>query len=195
MGTGGAPGQRVDAMLGEVRDKFANVEVLSLSNAKTWIDTRYPRMETDAEEWRFQWITDPRDGKVLLFGGIRATIDDDDNIDQFYTNDTWLWDGSAGTWTQIQTANAPRPRQNGAFECRTIARVIASALDAVRLALDNKAVEVSTTVDSHRPDAAYTRMAEGSMGSNGMLAPGARVKRPSTRLATPGASTPSPAAL
>ncbi|HYC92465.1 MAG TPA: kelch repeat-containing protein [Thermoanaerobaculia bacterium] len=63
-----------------------------------------------------QVTVDPRDGKVLLFGGLRATIDEDDNIDQFYANDTWLWDGAAGTWTQIQTENAPFARQNGAFE-------------------------------------------------------------------------------
>ena len=74
--------------------------------------------KTGAPGIRFgaQVAIDPRDGKVVLFGGIRATIDEDDNIDQFYTNDTWVWDGSASTWTQIQTANAPRPRQNGAFE-------------------------------------------------------------------------------
>lgn len=63
-----------------------------------------------------QVATDPRDGKVLLFGGLRATIDDKKNIDQSYTNDLWLWDGSAATWTPIQTETAPPPRQNGAFE-------------------------------------------------------------------------------
>ena len=63
-----------------------------------------------------QVTTDPRNGKVLLFGGLRAFVDEDDNIDQFYGNDMWLWDGAAGSWTQIQTASAPLPRQNGAFE-------------------------------------------------------------------------------
>lgn len=63
-----------------------------------------------------QTAIDPRDGKVLLFGGLRATVDEDDTVDQFYGNDTWIWDGSAGTWTQIQTQTAPLPRQNGAFE-------------------------------------------------------------------------------
>lgn len=63
-----------------------------------------------------QAAIDPRDGKVLLFGGLRATIDDKKNINQFYGNDTWLWDGSAGTWTELKPAGAPRARQNGALE-------------------------------------------------------------------------------
>ena len=56
------------------------------------------------------------DGKVLMFGGLRATIDADDRITQFYDNDLWIWDGSASRWTEVQTERAPSPRQNGAFD-------------------------------------------------------------------------------
>jgi hypothetical protein len=63
-----------------------------------------------------QIAVDPRDGKVLLFGGLRATIDDKDNVDQFYANDTWLWDGTAGSWTQLQPGTSPSARQNGVLE-------------------------------------------------------------------------------
>jgi Galactose oxidase, central domain len=74
--------------------------------------------KTSAPGIRFgsQAAVDPRDGKVLLFGGLRATIDDDDNVDQFYSNDTWLWDGAAGTWTRVNTPSSPTPRQNVALE-------------------------------------------------------------------------------
>jgi hypothetical protein len=63
-----------------------------------------------------QVAVDPRDGKVLLFGGLRATVDEDDNVDQFYGDDTWQWDGTAGNWTRLTPARSPRARQNGALE-------------------------------------------------------------------------------
>jgi hypothetical protein len=64
-----------------------------------------------------QVAVDPRNGKVLLFGGLRATIDEEkDTISQFYGNDTWLWDGAASRWTQVTTENAPSPRQNVGLE-------------------------------------------------------------------------------
>ena len=63
-----------------------------------------------------QIAVNPSDGKVLMFGGLRATIDEKDNIDQFYVNDTWLWDGSANTWTELHPATSPSKRQNGVLE-------------------------------------------------------------------------------
>ena len=63
-----------------------------------------------------QVAVDPRSGKILLFGGLRATIDEKKNVSQFYGNDTWLWDGSASRWTAIATPNAPTPRQNVGLE-------------------------------------------------------------------------------
>lgn len=61
-----------------------------------------------------QVALDPRDGKVYVFGGLRSTVDEKNNVTQFYGNDLWRWDGSA--WTEIQPEVSPRPRQNGAFE-------------------------------------------------------------------------------
>ncbi|HEV7238799.1 MAG TPA: kelch repeat-containing protein [Thermoanaerobaculia bacterium] len=63
-----------------------------------------------------QVAIDPSSGKLLLFGGLRATIDEDDRVTQFYDNDMWVWDGSTSAWTEIQLGNAPSPRQNGAFD-------------------------------------------------------------------------------
>ncbi|HUR83395.1 MAG TPA: kelch repeat-containing protein [Thermoanaerobaculia bacterium] len=63
-----------------------------------------------------QIAIDPRDGKVLLFGGLRATIDAKKNVTQSYINDTWLWDGASGTWTELHPSRMPAARQNGALE-------------------------------------------------------------------------------
>jgi hypothetical protein len=63
-----------------------------------------------------QIAIDPNTGKLLLFGGLRATIDEEDRVTQFYDNDLWMWDGSTSTWTEVQTENAPSPRQNAAFD-------------------------------------------------------------------------------
>ncbi|HEX8412169.1 MAG TPA: kelch repeat-containing protein [Thermoanaerobaculia bacterium] len=72
--------------------------------------------ETPGIRFGAQTAIDPRNGKVVLFGGLHATIGEKDAVSQFYDNDTWTWDGSASRWTKIATANAPTPRQNGAFE-------------------------------------------------------------------------------
>jgi hypothetical protein len=63
-----------------------------------------------------QTAIDPRDGKVFVFGGLRATIDEDDVVTQFYGNDTWVWDGASSSWTELHPGRAPGARQNGAFD-------------------------------------------------------------------------------
>lgn len=63
-----------------------------------------------------QIAVDPNTGKLLLFGGLRATIDEEDRITQFYDNDFWVWDGASSTWSEVQLEKAPSPRQNGAFD-------------------------------------------------------------------------------
>lgn len=63
-----------------------------------------------------QSAIDPRTGKLLLFGGLHATVDEKGGVNQFYDNDTWLWDGSANSWTKLSPANAPPPRQNAGLD-------------------------------------------------------------------------------
>lgn len=57
---------------------------------------------------------DPRTGKVLLLGGLRAEKvgDDQESVRQFYDNDLWQWDGSASTWTKLTPATLPPAREN-----------------------------------------------------------------------------------
>ena len=53
----------------------------------------------------------PTTGKVLLFGGLRANVDDD-RVTQYYDGETWQWDGSANSWTKLTPARSPAARQN-----------------------------------------------------------------------------------
>jgi hypothetical protein len=78
--------------------------------------TRITEAATPGIRFAPQIAVDPNSNKVLLFGGLRVTIDDEDHVTQFYDNDLWSWDGASSTWTEIQTDRAPGPRQNGAFE-------------------------------------------------------------------------------
>lgn len=59
-----------------------------------------------------QVAVNPETGRVLLFGGLRSESLDDDSIHQFFDNDTWQWDGAAGTWTQLHPQRQPPVRQN-----------------------------------------------------------------------------------
>ena len=74
--------------------------------------------ETAAPGIRFapQVALDPNTGKLVMFGGLRATIDENDRVSQFYDNDLWIWDGASSTWAEVQTENAPQARQNAAFD-------------------------------------------------------------------------------
>ncbi len=64
-----------------------------------------------------QIAVDPATGKLLLFGGLRATLDEKDRVTQFYDNDMWIWDGAASTWTQVQQPDRrPAARQNAGFD-------------------------------------------------------------------------------
>lgn len=62
-----------------------------------------------------QSVVDPRNGKLYLFGGLRATVNGN-LVDQFYGNDMWVWDGAVNTWTQLNPESLPTARQNGSLE-------------------------------------------------------------------------------
>ena len=78
--------------------------------------TRIVEAATPGIRFAPQVAINPETGKLLLFGGLRVTVDEEDHVSQFYDNDLWSWDGASSTWTEIQTDRAPGPRQNGAFE-------------------------------------------------------------------------------
>lgn len=78
--------------------------------------------ETPGGRFGAQVAANPVSGKVLLFGGLRVVVRDDDPegeaLRQFFDNDTWEWDGSASRWTRIFTDPAtPEPdvRENGSM--------------------------------------------------------------------------------
>lgn len=71
--------------------------------------------ETPGIRFGAQLAVDPRDGKVLLFGGLRAKVEGK-LVDQFYGNDLWIWDGAASKWTEIATTGGPSARENAGFD-------------------------------------------------------------------------------
>jgi hypothetical protein len=91
--------------------------------------TRYDDMwEFDGQNWsklnvsqtpgaRFgpQIAIVPTTGKLLLMGGLRSEKigENDDDLIQYFDNDTWSWDGSALTWTRLEPARSPSIRENG----------------------------------------------------------------------------------
>jgi len=62
-----------------------------------------------------QIAVDPRNGKLVLFGGLRHELDASNNNSPrlFFDNDTWIWDGAASSWTKLNPPLAPAARQNG----------------------------------------------------------------------------------
>jgi len=97
-----------------IEDHATRFEDMWSFDGTTW--TKLTVTSTPGIRFAPQVAIDPTSGKLLLFGGLRATIDEDDKVNQFYDNDMWVWDGSTSKWTEIQVENAPAPRQNGAFD-------------------------------------------------------------------------------
>jgi hypothetical protein len=56
---------------------------------------------------RFDLAFDPVRNRTVLFGGSLATAP---TLADSYANDTWVWDGDAGTWQQLNPANKPSGR-------------------------------------------------------------------------------------
>lgn len=69
---------------------------------------------TPGPRYSTTYAVDPRDGHVLLFGGVYYTKDAQTAVEhQQYMNDLWEWDGT--NWKQLQTTGNPPPRENAGF--------------------------------------------------------------------------------
>jgi hypothetical protein len=75
--------------------------------------TKLNPAQTPGPRFGPQVAVHPTTGRVLLFGGLRSEEVDEDSIRQYFDNDTWQWDGSAGTWTKLQPQRVPPARENG----------------------------------------------------------------------------------
>ena len=94
-------------------------------NGTGW--TKLTVTSTPGERIGPQYAIDPVSGKVLLFGGMKSELTDPDKETsrrQFYDNETWLWDGTASTWTRLSPATSPAPRQNGRLAYDPVAKRI-----------------------------------------------------------------------
>ncbi len=71
---------------------------------------------TPGERFGAQIAIDPRNNKLVLFGGLRSTLNTaNDTRSQFFDNETWIWDGAASSWTKLTPARSPHARENGAM--------------------------------------------------------------------------------
>lgn len=85
-------------------------------DGSTW--TRMNQNVAPGIRFGAQMAVRPSDGKVVVYGGLRAVIAaDKKTIDQFYDDDMWIWDGSASSWTEVPMPEyGPKPRQNAGFD-------------------------------------------------------------------------------
>jgi len=81
-------------------------------NGSTW--TKLSVSQTPGERLGAQIAVNPESGKLLLLGGLRAESDEDGKVlRQFYANDTWEWNGTGNTWTELHPDRSPAVRENG----------------------------------------------------------------------------------
>ena len=99
-------------------DRLTRFDDMWTFDGNGWTQLK-PASGTPGARYGAQVAVDPRNGHVILFGGIKvkvipptppATVPLEE---QFYANDTWQWDGTA--WTQLTTDGAPPVRENAGF--------------------------------------------------------------------------------
>lgn len=111
---------------GSVNDRVTRYDDMWSFSGTGW--TKLTVTETPGQRFGPQVAVNPVSGKVILFGGLRAETQPGDPtgkaLRQFFTNDTWEWDGTASRWTRIETdPTTPEPdvRENGSIAWDTVA--------------------------------------------------------------------------
>jgi len=98
---------------GSINEKVKRFADMWSFDGNRWVDMNVT--QTPGIRFRPLQTVQP-DGKVLIFGGLRAEQLDEDSVRQFFGDDMWEWDGSTARWSQIaQPDFRPAPRQNGAL--------------------------------------------------------------------------------
>src|SRR4029079_7274306 len=89
--------------------------VVRLSDMWTFDGTGWTELKnvaTPGQRYGAQAAVDPRNGHVILFGGLRVDgTEQDKNQVQVFANDAWEWNGSS--WTKLTSARMPFARENG----------------------------------------------------------------------------------
>jgi N-acetylneuraminic acid mutarotase len=96
---------------GSINEKVKRFADMWSFDGSKWVDMAIT--QTPGIRFRPLQTVQPN-GKVVIFGGLRAEQIDEDSVRQFFGDDMWEWDGAALKWTEIQQpAFRPAPRQNG----------------------------------------------------------------------------------
>lgn len=112
------PLQQKTIIYGGLGRGSVNEKITRYSDMWSFDGTRWTKMSvstTPGERFGPQYAVDPNTGKLLLFGGLRSENIDEDSLRQFFVNDTWQWDGAAGTWTRLEPTRVPSVRENGSM--------------------------------------------------------------------------------
>lgn len=105
-----------------VNEKITRYDDMWSFDGSRW--TKLTPAQTPGARFGPQYTVHPESGRVLLFGGLRSEKIDDDSLRQFFDNDTWQWDGAAGTWTKLEPARRPPVRENGMMAWDPVANEI-----------------------------------------------------------------------
>lgn len=76
-----------------------------------WTDMKVDPASTPGMRYSTTYGVDPRNGHMLVFGGLLYTKDSANVETQAYVNDLWDWNGSK--WTKLTTPLSPEVRENG----------------------------------------------------------------------------------
>lgn len=105
---------------GSVNERATRYSDMWAFNGTGW--TKLNVTETPGMRFGPQVAVNAATGKALLFGGLKAELipedPDEDAFVQFFTNDTWEWDGAASRWTRLEgdtTTREPDVRENGSI--------------------------------------------------------------------------------
>jgi N-acetylneuraminic acid mutarotase len=118
------PLQQKVVLYGGIGRGSVNERVTRYSDMWAFNGTAWTKIDVVTPGIRFgpQVAVNPVTGKTLLFGGLKAepvsTDPANESIRQFFTNDTWEWNGANTTWTHIETdPTTPEPdvRENGSM--------------------------------------------------------------------------------
>ncbi|HEV8435340.1 MAG TPA: kelch repeat-containing protein [Thermoanaerobaculia bacterium] len=118
------PNMKLTVMYGGIGQRSSQDRIERFQDMWSFDGTGWTEMTvttTPGQRYGAQVTVNPVDGKAYLFGGLKLTVDGAKQS-QNYENDLWVWDGSAKTWSQVNTSTIPPARENGGLAFDPITR-------------------------------------------------------------------------
>jgi hypothetical protein len=90
-------------------DRLSRFSDMWTFDGSSWTELK-PSGGTPGQRYGAEVSVDPRNNKVVLFGGLRVDTSDSGIQTQVYADDTWEWDGTA--WNKLAPSVVPPAREN-----------------------------------------------------------------------------------